>query len=65
MEEDVNINITREIFEGMCKEPIEIMKSHLKTLVDKITSENITVQCIEVVGGGSNILLYIIIIIIL
>lgn len=54
----MNINITREKFEGMCKEPIEIMKSHFKTLIDKITSENITVQCIEVVGGGSNIFFF-------
>lgn len=60
MEEDININITREKYEGMCKEPIEIMKSHFKTLIDKITSENITVQCIEVVGGGSNIFFIII-----
>lgn len=51
----MNINITREKFEGLCKEPIEVMKNHFKILIDKITSENLEVQCIEVVGGGSNI----------
>lgn len=55
IDDDIPITITREKYESILQKQIDLLKEHLNLLKEKIANDNIEVECIEFVGGGSRI----------